>query len=91
MKHATSYHNRLMVKSSRIVKAIEDGKAITGAKEGVENEKKLQEARFDEITDSYLAECVQNLLRSIDRIIKACGYRLQFLYREQKNLETNHK
>ena len=90
-EYAMSYRNRLMVKSSVIAMAISEGNAVTKAQTESDNDPEVAQARFTEITDSYLAETVQNLLKSIDRIIRACGYRLQYLYREQKNLETNHK
>jgi len=79
-EYAMAYRNRLMVKSSTIATAISEGSAVTKAQTESDNDPEVAEARFNEITDSYLAEQVQNLLKSIDKIIRACGYRLQYLY-----------
>jgi len=84
---AFSYSNRLQVKASNIIKRIAEGEAITKLKESIEDDDEVISARFNEITNSYIAENVQNLLKGISRILNAIDKRLMYLYKEQKQME----
>ena len=84
--YALSYRNRIMVKSSTISMAIAEGESTTKAKECAEEDPEVSKARYDEITNSYLAEMVQNKLKGINRILTAIQYRLTRLRDERRDM-----
>ena len=81
---AIAYKNRKIVMSSNIATAISEGQAISRANAEADNDPDAQSARYDEITKSYLAHSVKNLLKGIDRVLSVIDYPLKRLRDERK-------
>ena len=86
--YTEAYFNRLVARASKIQSAIiSKGVSVTAAKETVDLE--IKDQRWSEVETHYLAERVDNLLRSIRQIIDVIGRRTTHLRDEVKSTQYN--